>query len=437
VQRKTSSLARRPHGPWADAVTRALAEPPPSPPADCTEHLGTWTTFLAAEDVSQSLEKLSFDGAQVSAFRMRLHHLDVRAPRDRLSAVVGDTCGIQTQVTVLARIALWARLKGLTMGDVERALYEKRTIVKTWSMRGALHLHRSSDLPVVLGGLMATRMLLHRRWIHRAGVNEEETTPMVLHALEDGPLTRRQLADHLSEKLGAKTKNWTDGGWGVKKAGSSLAWYLVQPAMAQGLVCFGPSNGPEVTFVKVDQWLHARPRVPSEREAEDALVRRYLHSFGPADAKDFKAWSGNHLRRIRVVLERLGDELVVVDSDGHRGFLLRKDISELESAEVDRGVVRLLPSFDPFMLGHYDRAHLVDQAHYDRVYKDAGWLAPVVLVDGRVAGTWSYQRQPRRLRVDVRMFGAFNKETRTKVQEHARDLGRFLAATDPAVGFTR
>ena len=120
--------------------------------------------------MSETLEHLSVGGDQVSAFRMQRHHLHVRAARDRLPAVVGDTCGVQAQVTVMARIALWARLEGLTIDDVGRALHPKRTIAKTWSLRGALHLHRSSELLEVLGGLMATRLLLHRRWIHRAGL---------------------------------------------------------------------------------------------------------------------------------------------------------------------------------------------------------------------------------------------------------------------------
>jgi winged helix DNA-binding protein len=382
-------------------------------------------------------ERLFFGGPKVSAFRLHRHHLDRPAPRDQISAVVGDTCGVQTQVTVMSRTALWARLEGLTLEDVEKALQQKRTIVKTWSMRGALHLHRSSELLVVLGGLMATRLRHHQRWIHRTGLREEETTRMVLTALEDGSLTRSQLVDRLSRKFGARSRNWTDGGWGVKKEGSSLLWYLVQPAMTRGLVCFGSSGGQEATFVRTDQWLRTRQRMPSEVEAENALVRRYLHSFGPADANDFRAWSGNHLRRIRVVLERLRDELVEVEADGHRGYLLRKDLSDFGSTEIDRGVVRLLPSFDPFLLGHHDRAHLVDQARYHEVYKDAGWLAPVVLVDGRVAGTWSYQRQPRRFRVEVKMFRAFSNEMRTKVEEQARDLSRFLEISGVAIAFIR
>jgi hypothetical protein len=101
--------------------------------------------------MSETREHLSLGGDQVSSFRVHRHDLDVRAARDRLPAVVGDTCGVQAQVPAMARIALWARLKGLTIDDVGRALHPKRTIVKTWSLRGALHLHRSSELLEVPG----------------------------------------------------------------------------------------------------------------------------------------------------------------------------------------------------------------------------------------------------------------------------------------------
>jgi len=124
-----------------------------------------------------------------------------------------------------------------------------------------------------------------------------------------------------------------------------------------------------------------------------------------------------------------------VDMGRRRGFLLRKDPPDLEKASSEPGFVRLLPSFDPFLLGHRDRDHLVDRAHYKQVYKDQGWLAPVVLVDGRVAGTWSYQRHPRKLAVEVTMFATFKKETRAKAKEEAYDLARFLGAPDMAIRF--
>ncbi len=397
--------------------------------------LRRWTQLLAAKNVAERKDVPSFSEAQVSAFRLHRHHLDLRAPRSRLTAVVGDVCGVQAQVTAMARIALWARLRGLTLDDVERARVRERTIVKTWSMRAALHLHASNELLLVLGGLMPTRLPREQRWIEGAGLKEEETTAMVLDALQDGPLTRGQLIDYLAKRLGAKTKDWVDGGWGRKTEGSSTAWQLVRPAVARGLVCFGPNNGQEITFTRVDRWLRESRPMPAEREAEEALVRRHLRSLGPADAMDLWAWSGVYLRRIRAILDRMQDELVEVDTGRRRGFLLSKDLPDLEKAASEPGVVRLLPSFDPFLLGHRDRNHLVDRAHYKQVYKDQGWLAPVVLVDGRVAGTWSYVRHPRRLDVDVKMFAPFDKETRTQAKEEAHDLSRFLEASDMVIRY--
>jgi hypothetical protein len=350
--------------------------------------------------------------------------------------VVGDTCGVQTQVAVMSRIALRARIRDLTEDGIERALYQKRSLVKTWSLRGALHLHRSKDLPVILRGLMASRLHHHDRWIRRLGLREESTTRMVLAALEDGPLTRSEFVERLAVKLGPRSKSWRDGGWGVQKAGSSLLYHLVRPAMTRGLVCFGPDRGREVTYVRTDQWLRSEARMPEEVAAEDTLVRRYLHSFGPADPEDFWMWSGSGLRRVRDTFGRLADEVVEVDADGRRAVLLKKDLAELESVEIDHGSVRLLPSFDPFLLGHRHRQPLVDEAHYRLVYKEAGWLAPVVLLDGRVAGTWSYRRQARTLEVDVKPFTTFDKETRTEIEEHALDLSRFLEIPGVAVRFS-
>ena len=335
----------------------------------------------------------------------------------------------------MARIALLARLRDLTVDDVGQALVRKRTIVKTWSMRGALHLLPSNELLLYLRGLMPTRLPREQRWIQGAGLKEEETTAMILDALKNGPLTRVQLVSWLAKELGTKTKDWFDGGWGRETLGSNTSWQLVRPAVMRGLVCFGPSHGQEITFTRVDEWLREPLSMPSEEKAEDALVRRHLHAFGPADAKDLWSWSGVYVRRIRVILDRLRDELVEVDMGRRRGFLLRKDLPDLEKASSEPGIVRLLPSFDAFLLGHRDRDHLVDRAHYKQVYKDQGWLAPVVLVDGRVAGTWSYQRHPRKLAVEVKMFAAFKKEMRAKAKEEAYDLARFLGAPDMAIRF--
>src|SRR5207247_9917040 len=109
-------------------------------------------------NVTDRIDKFTISEARVSAFRMHRHHLDLRAPSSRLPSVVGDVCGVQAQVTAMARIALWARLRQLTLDDVERALVRKRTLVKTWAVRGAVHLLATDEPLPYPRGLLPRRV---------------------------------------------------------------------------------------------------------------------------------------------------------------------------------------------------------------------------------------------------------------------------------------
>lgn len=91
------------------------------------------------------------------------------------------------------------------------------------------------------------------------------------------------------------------------------------------------------------------------------------------------------MRAARPIAERLRGELVEVSLDGTRALLLAEDLDALERVQPSRSV-RLLPSFDVYLLGHRDKSHLVDAAHYKEVYRNAGWIWQTVLVDGRVVG---------------------------------------------------
>ena len=97
-----------------------------------------------------------------------------------------------------------------------------------------------------------------------------------------------------------------------------------------------------------------------------------------------------HAERIRAAL---GEDATEIDVDGSSRLVPRDDLGALASARMAVPVVRLLPSFDPYMLGHRDKGHLVAAAHYKRVYRSQGWLSPVVLVNGRAVGVWSYRRK--------------------------------------------
>src|SRR3989442_9220561 len=139
---------------------------------------------------------------QVSAFRLYRHDLVKRAPASAIGQVAGDMAGAQAQVLSAAQISLWARTRGLSADDVENALWRDRTLVKSWCIRGALHLIPSRDFAVfVRGG--DRRNARSTAWLVRARMPIEGVDPLV-EAIRDGldrPLTRGGIAERITASL--------------------------------------------------------------------------------------------------------------------------------------------------------------------------------------------------------------------------------------------
>jgi uncharacterized protein YcaQ len=356
----------------------------------------------------------------VTYFRAIRHHLDCRAPLKSLVTVVGDVCGVQAQLMSAAQIALWARVQGLRREDVERALWKERTLVKTWAMRGAVHLLPAKDLPVYVGALKR-RVREERRWMARYGVGPQEADTMIeaiIDALAPGPLTRQELTERVIDRLGSKARRWVQHSWGG----------VVKQACLQGLACFGPNQGQEITFVRRDYWLPDQGDLRAE-DAEDELLRHYLHGYGPAALQDFASWAGMTIREASPIRKRLGGDLVEMAIGDSLALILRQDLAAVQSIKAKDRFVRLLPSFDPYMLGHRDKRHLVDEADYKRVYRKAGWLSPVVLFAGRVMGVWSHERRGKGLHINVEPFIKMTTAIRDGIGAEATDLARFLGGT--------
>ncbi len=366
------------------------------------------------------MRTVSVSWPEIHAFRLHRHHLDRPASKVQLIQVVRDACGIQSQFLSAASLALRARVRGLTMDDVERALWRDRVLVKAWSMRGALHLLPSVDFPIYNRGL-SSRASRSMRWMVRRGLTDEDADAMVaaiVDALRDGPLRRRELARRVVAAVGEKARPWVEHTWGG----------VLQRATLLGHVVFGPDEGNEITFALRETWLRA-VRDISREEAELALMRAYFRGYGPATVQDFGAWADVAVADAKAIFKRLGDEVAPVAVSGRTSAILRKDARTLRAARLASPVIRLLPNFDSYLLGHDRKDHLVDAAHYRRVYRKAGWLSPVVLVDGRVFGVWSYERKGRRLTVRVEPFGKLPRAVREGVEAEAQDVARYFESS--------
>ena len=381
---------------------------------------------------------------RVAAFRLSRHHLVERAPASALARVAGDMAGTQAQVLSAAQMSLAARTRDISVKDVEQALWRDRTLVKTWCMRGALHLIPSKDFAVFVRG--SRRDARSTAWMVRRGFPIDAVDRLVrgMRAVLDRPLTRTEIAERVSASLGVKVLAKSGRGWGGKSnatgfriAGTVLSLDgIVFLACTRGLACFGPSRGAEATFVRPEEWIRNWEDRPAE-QAELELLRRYLGAHGPATVRDFAQWTYMTAADARGIWGHLEAELAPVNIGRQVGWVLRDDVPALKRAKLESTVVRLLPNFDSFLLGVKDKSHLVDAAHYKRVYRPQGWLSPVVLLDGRVAGVWSYNRKRRRLEIRVEAFQTLRSADRAAIRDEAEELRRFLDAPEVAVAFAK
>ena len=277
------------------------------------------------------------------------------------------------------------------------------------------------------------------RWARGKGVPDRVLDAAIEAALGalDQPLTRPEIAERVSRALGVRMRAIQGGGWGrrTKLAGVPVGKLtypvvdLLHLAAARGVVCYGPRHGNEPTFVRADAWIPQWQDVPRE-QAEGMLLRMYLRAFGPATAADFSLWTGITLTEARQIWTREQADLAPVNVQGWTAAVLREDLDELAQARFERPLVRLLPYFDVYLLGHKEREHLAAMEHRPKIYRPQGWITPVVLVDGRAAAVWEHAQEGKRLRVKVMKFGSLSRRITTGIREEARDLGRFLGVTD-------
>ncbi len=365
--------------------------------------------------------------AQVHAFRLRRHHLTDATPRPGVVAVARDIGGAQAQVMSAAEMQLAARSRA-TAADVRHALWTDRSLVKTWLMRGTLHLVPADDLPVYTAAMQGSWMKTRNSWLNYLQITEDELTRLIddiADAMGGTPVTRQEILARVGSGHSERVRETLRSGWGG----------MLKPVARRGLLCFGPSRAQSVTFVNPRRWLASWREVdPDDAIAE--IARRYLSAYGPATRHDFARWWGIWPGAARTAWSRLSSELAPVSVEGDLADMLAADLDALSDASIDRSAV-LLPTFDPYVMGHTTRDHLLEKVHVPKVSRTAGWISAVVLVDGRVEGTWTHSIRRGALQIDVVPFGRLPAGATSDIRRRARALAAGAGAPRAEVRISR
>ncbi|MFF0005940.1 winged helix DNA-binding domain-containing protein [Streptomyces tibetensis] len=358
-----------------------------------------------------------------------------------VAEVVGAMLGAHAQVFSAAELSVGMRTDAATRADVRAALWDERTLIKTYGPRGTVHLLPARELPLFSAALSAVP----------TGPSPfppdvrltEEQAGQVVTAIGDALDGRCLTLDELSEEVVARTGPWA--GDRVMPAFQDLwpRWrQVMHRAGWAGALCFGPNRGRKATYTRPlpggpGKATYTRP-LPGGPEAGpgDALaafVHRYLHTYGPATPQYFARWLAAPSGWATALFGELAaaGRIEEVLFEGTPAWVAAGDTDFPQGPP--RGV-RLLPYFDAYVIAGQPRERLFPGAAYERAL--GGGQAgnyPVLLVDGVVAGVWHQRRRGRRTTVTVEPLVRLTARQERELGEQVERAGEVLEATPELV----
>jgi hypothetical protein len=325
------------------------------------------------------------------------------------AGVVRHLCAVQAQDYSQSLWAIGARLRAGTARDVERAIEERR-ILRTWLLRGTIHFAAPEDVRWLLA-LVAPRLATaETRRCEQLGLDEAQfarCAELLSSELRGDRRLSRPEVMRLFEAAGIDT------------AGQRGYHILVRLAK-DALICFGPLRGKQQTFVLLDEWApRAESRDLSREEALPELARRFAVSRGPVTDHDLARWAGIAVSDARRGLaQAVGLSTRVFDGAVH---WLAAEEAARATPTTGRTQVYLLAGFDEFVLGYQSRDAVLDRAHAQKVAPGSnGVFKPLIVVGGRVVGTWARSRRRAELGVALHPFATVPKLAERATPELAR-----------------
>lgn len=363
-----------------------------------------------------------FSWAAATARRLERQGLAAPAPGADPASAVAAMCGAHAQVMAAAELSIGLRLPGGTRQVVRRALWTERSLVKTYGPRGTVHLLPARDLPLWTGALAAvppSRNLSGKDALLTPD-QAEELIAAIGAILEEGELTTDELTAALVDRVGS----WASDPVMEAFQGAWPRWRMIQAeAGMRGALCFGPGRGRKVTYTNPRRSLPGFRPAPGPSSLAE-IVRRYLHTYGPATPQQFARWLAASAGWASELFASLGAALEQVELEGTRAWVPAGDTAL--PGVAPRGVL-LLPYFDAYVVGSHPRERLFPGRAAERTLAaGAAGNRPVLLVAGTVAGIWHQRRSGRRIDITVEPFQDLTDAERGELDGQVARIGEIL-----------
>ncbi len=308
--------------------------------------------------------------------------------------------------------AVWAvavRMKKPSLAAVEKAIVDHK-IVLTWPMRGTIHFVPAEDARWMVETL-SYKKAMKPRW-HQRLLEIDETMlakarEVVVAELKAGERRSRPQLMELFESNGLAT-------------GQQRGYLYISHLAESGVICQGPLEGKQQTFVLLDEW--TKPVKMERNEAIAELAQRYFMSHGPATIYDFANWTGLGVTEAKKGLEAAKYTLSAEQHDGKEYWMSKEVAAHLHPPTG----LYLLPGFDEFILGYKDRTAVLDADHMRYIVPGSnGVFRPMIVLNGRVVGTWARTVKKATVELSFLVFPEFTVDA-DELKEVAKTYADFL-----------
>ena len=351
---------------------------------------------------------------EVRRLRLRGQRLAPRlARRAGVAGVAAATLGLQAQSPPAAALSVRSRSRGLTAADVERARLEERSVVRTWCMRGTVHLLATEDVPWLLALVAAPQVRAARRRLGQVGLAGDRAD-RALRAVDEALAEHGELArDELLAAVRRRVRGVDDS--------APVTYWVPHLAALEGIACATREPGGRTHYARLSDWAGISLRAPDDMGAAE-LARRYLLAFGPARPQDLAAWSGLPVGDARAAWSLIAGELSEVRAAGTAMWRLRRRPGGGDGGSV----VSLLAAFDTYLLGYRGRDLMLARERAGDLMPGGGMISPTVAVDGWLVATWKLDARRRPAVLTVTPYGRLDRAVRAGLEAEAADVGRFL-----------
>jgi hypothetical protein len=359
------------------------------------------------EDMNSNLTDLRL-------YSQQLLSSDAKKPAE----VVSNLLAVQAQDYPGALWSIGLRLPESKQADIETAI-ARRQIVRTWPMRGTLHLVLSEDIRWLLK-LLTPRIISgaasRRRNLELDDKVFQKAQTALTKVLTGGNVKTRPELIQILEDNGIATAG---------QRGIHILGYLSQT----GVLCFGPHTAKLPTFTLLDEWI-PKSRQLEHDEALAELARRFFTGHGPATIADLARWSGLPLGEVRKGLELSRYALVNLEHGGQIYWFSRDiQVTDKMRQQAKKSML-LLPGFDEYLLGYKDRSLMLEGEHSQKIVPgNNGMFLPTIVSGGQVVGLWKKTPTKQSVRLTLLPFAGLSAAELSAVKQYAQRYASFLGVS--------